>query len=366
MGHSKDGKTALEEENCRTEGGTGIKPEKPDWFGAEKWLKAAGAALAVYLAFRFLLPLFLPFCAAGLLAMLLYPAVRLLHRRLRLPVFAGGVLTLLVFLCGLILVLFYLGRALVTQLIAFFQNFAVYEAYLAEQVDGICNGCDRIFRLEAGTVMGVLESAMQVLMERVQSDVLPALTARTLKFAAGTAAIFGTVLIVLVSALLMIKDMEEYREGLRKLREYPVPARILSGLTGGGAAYLKTQLILLSIIAVILSIGFFLLRNPYALVFGIGIAVFDAFPVLGSGLILVPWGILRLLAGDYFQAIVLFILYLICQVIREVAEPKLLGGKLGIRPVVSMMSIYVGVHLFGVPGVVLGPLGLIVIMGVVA
>lgn len=337
--------------------------DKGGWFGAEKWIRAAVAAAAVYLAFRFLLPMFLPFCVAGLLAMLLYPAARLLHRGLRLPIFASGALVLLLFLGTVVLGIFYLGRALVAQLVAFFQNFTIYEAYLAERVDGICNGCDRIFRLEEGTVMGVLESAMTVLVERVQSDILPALTAKTLRFAAGTAAIFGVVLIVLVSTLLMIKDMEEYRDGLRRLKEYPVPGKILSGLTGGGAAYLKTQLILLLVIAAILSIGFFLLRNPYALVFGLGIAVFDAFPVLGSGLILVPWAILRLLAGDYFQAIVLFILYLICQVIREVVEPKLLGGKLGIRPVVSMMSIYVGVHLFGIPGVVLGPLGLIIILG---
>lgn len=334
--------------------------------GMGKWLKAAIAAVAVYLAIRFLLPLFLPFCVAGLLAMLLYPMARLLHRYLRIPIFASGAFTLIVFLCGIVWALFRVGRILLNQLIAFFQNFEIYEAYLAEQVDGICNGCDKIFRLESGTVMGVLESAMAVLMDRVQSDILPALTAKTLKFAAGTAAILGVALIVLVSTLLMIKDMEDYKKTIQKWKSYPIPGKIIAGLSGGGAAYLKTQLILLCIIAAVLSLGFFLLKNPYALVFGIGIAIFDAFPVLGSGLILVPWAILRLLAGEYFQAIVLLILYLICQVIRDVAEPKLLGGKLGIRPVVSMMSIYVGLKLFGVPGVILGPLGLMVIMGVIS
>ena len=169
------------------------------------------AAGAVYLAFRFLLPLVLPFVAAGLFAMLLYPIVRFLHRRLRLPVYAAGAFVLLTFLCLLLMAVFSIGQMLLTQMVAFFQNFETYERYLTEQVDGLCIGCDRLLRLEKGTVMGVLSSAMEVLMERIQTDILPALTAKTLKFAAGTAAILGTVLIVIVSTL-MVRS-EERRVG---------------------------------------------------------------------------------------------------------------------------------------------------------
>ncbi|MDE6874328.1 MAG: sporulation integral membrane protein YtvI [Lachnospiraceae bacterium] len=322
------------------------------------------AAGAVYLAFRFLLPLVLPFVAAGLFAMLLYPVVRFLHRKFRLPIFLAGSLVLLVFLCLLMMVIFYLGQMLVTQMVSFFQNFETYERYLAEQVDGLCIGCDRLFRLEKGTVMGVLSEAMGVLMERIQTDILPALTAKTLKFAAGTAAILGTILIVIVSTLMVLKDMEEYRKDYRRLCESKYLGGLLGSLKGGGAAYLKTQLLLLAMITAVLSLGFFILRNPYALLLGVAIAVFDAFPVLGSGLILVPWALIRLFAGSYAQAIILFLMFLICQVLREFLEPKLLGGKLGIRPVTMMLAIYAGVKLFGVAGVFLGPIGLLFVRGI--
>ena len=212
--------------------------------------------------------------------------------------------------------------------------------------------------------MGVLSSAMEVLMERIQTDILPALTAKTLKFAAGTAAILGTVLIVIVSTLMVIKDMEKYREDYKRLCESKYLNGLLGSLRGGGAAYLKTQLLLLALIAAILSAGFFILRNPYALLLGVAIAVFDAFPVLGSGLILVPWALIRLFAGSYTQAIVLLLMFFICQVLREFLEPKLLGGKLGIRPVTMMLAIYAGVKLFGVAGVFLGPIGLLFIRGI--
>ena len=322
------------------------------------------AAGAVYLAFRFLLPLVLPFVVAGLFAMLLYPIVRFLHRRLRLPVYAAGAFVLLTFLCLLLMAVFSIGQMLLTQMVAFFQNFETYERYLTEQVDGLCIGCDRLLRLEKGTVMGVLSSAMEVLMERIQTDILPALTAKTLKFAAGTAAILGTVLIVIVSTLMVIKDMEKYREDYKRLCESKYLNGLLGSLRGGGAAYLKTQLLLLALIAAILSAGFFILRNPYALLLGVAIAVFDAFPVLGSGLILVPWALLRLFAGSYTQAIVLLLMFFICQVLREFLEPKLLGGKLGIRPVTMMLAIYAGVKLFGVAGVFLGPIGLLFVRGI--
>lgn len=323
------------------------------------------AAGVVYLAFRFLLPLVLPFVIAGLFAMLLYPIVRFLHRRLHLPIFLAGSFVLLGFLCLLVAAVMSIGQMLIKQLVAFFQNFEAYERYLTEQVGGLCFGCDRLFRLEQGTVMGVLSSAMEVLMERIQTDILPALTAKTLKFAAGTAAILGTILIVIVSTLMVLKDMEKYREDYRKFSESRYLGGLLKSLKGGGAAYLKTQLLLLALIASVLCAGFFLLKNPYALLLGIAIAIFDAFPVLGSGLILVPWALLRLFAGAYTQAIVLFLMFLICQVLREFLEPKLLGGRLGIRPVTMMLAIYAGVKLFGVAGVFLGPIGLLLIRGIV-
>lgn len=321
------------------------------------------AAAAVYLVFRFLLPLVLPFVAAGLLAMLLYPVVRFLHQKLRLPVFFAGAVVLLTFLCLLLVAVFYLGQMLLSQLVSFFQNFETYERYLADQVDGLCLGCDRLLRLERGTVMGVLSSAMGVLMERIQTNILPALTAKTLKFAAGTAAIFGTVLIVVVSTLMILKDMEGYRRDYKQLCKSKYIGGLLGSLKGSGAAYLKTQFLLLAMVAAVLSVGFFILRNPYALLLGVAIAIFDAFPVLGSGLILVPWAILRLFAGAYAQAAVLLLMFLICQVLREVLEPKLLGGRLGIRPVTMMLAIYAGVKLFGVSGVFLGPIGLLLVRG---
>ena len=117
----------------------------------------------------------------------------------------------------------------------------------------------------------------------------------------------------------------------------------------------------MGIIAALCSIALFLIGNPYTLIFGIAMALFDAFPVLGLGLILGPWILIELLTKDFFSAAVLGTLFVVCQLIREFLEPKLLGGKLGIPPIYSMIAMYLGVQLFGIWGFFLGPLGFVIL-----
>ena len=131
-----------------------------------------------------------------------------------------------------------------------------------------------------------------------------------------------------------------------------------------GTAYLKTQCILMLLVGLVCTVGFLFVKREYALLLGIGVAVFDAFPVLGSGLVLVPWAVVCLLQGEYASMAILIVMYLLCLVIREGLEPKLLGNRIGIPPLYTLMAVYVGVELFGLWGVILGPFGLVIIRAV--
>ena len=127
---------------------------------------------------------------------------------------------------------------------------------------------------------------------------------------------------------------------------------------------MKTQLIIMVSVATICTVGFLFVKREYALLLGIGVAVLDAFPVLGSGLVLVPWAVICLLKGSYVQVAVLVVMYLLCVLVREGLEPKLLGNRIGIPPLYTLMAVYVGVELFGLLGVILGPFGLVIIRAV--
>ncbi|MBE5960428.1 MAG: sporulation integral membrane protein YtvI [Lachnospiraceae bacterium] len=324
-----------------------------------------GTIIAVYLGFEYLLPLFVPFLLAYFIAWMLRPFVSMLHRKLKIPLALGagiGVLLFLGVVCGILL---YIGKMLTRQLVLFLKNIPVYQSYLTSQVHGLCLGCDRLFNKEIGASWEMLSRGSEALTGFVQDAVLPRITSQTLRFACSAVGLFTGMVIVIVASILFIKDMEEYKEGLRKSEFYPAVHRITKKLSETGIAYLKTQLMIMSIIAVLCVGALWILKNPYALLIGIGIAVFDAFPVLGSGLILIPWTLVMLLSKNVFAAAVLITLYILCQLTREFLEPKLLGNKIGIQPIYSLMSMYIGLQLFGVFGFFLGPLGLVIIRTVV-
>lgn len=120
--------------------------------------------------------------------------------------------------------------------------------------------------------------------------------------------------------------------------------------------YLKAVLILMLCTFGELCVGFFILRvdNPVGL--AALIALFDALPLLGTGGIMIPWIIIELLGQNYSLALGLAILYAVVTVIRNLIEPKVVGDQLGLNPVVSLVSIYLGYRVLGVIGMVLFPI----------
>ena len=110
-------------------------------------------------------------------------------------------------------------------------------------------------------------------------------------------------------------------------------------------------------------VGLTLLRKPYAFLLALLIAFVDFLPVLGTGTVLIPWGIGELLLGSTGSGLGILALYAISSVLREIAEPHLVGRSLGIHPLLSLLSMYAGFRLFGIHGMVLAPLAAAVIKG---
>ena len=105
----------------------------------------------------------------------------------------------------------------------------------------------------------------------------------------------------------------------------------------------------------ILLIGFLILKIPYALLLALLSAIVDMLPVLGVGTVLIPWAAVLLLQKNYYLGFALLILYAVCVLVRQVAEPKLIGKSLGLHPVLTLFATYVGFELFGVIGMLLAP-----------
>ena len=126
-------------------------------------------------------------------------------------------------------------------------------------------------------------------------------------------------------------------------------------MKSAAGAYLKAHLSIMGIITTVCIGGFFLLRIPYAFGIGLAVGVFDALPFFGTGTVLVPWALLDFLLGNYGNAAGCLAIYVVCSLIRQLLEPKLVGKRLGVPPLAVLASIYIGIQIYGGMGLVMGP-----------
>jgi len=126
--------------------------------------------------------------------------------------------------------------------------------------------------------------------------------------------------------------------------------------------YVKAQLILMSVTFSELLVGFTIMELigifdlKYIFLIAFLIAILDALPVFGTGTVLIPWCLYNVVIARFDGAIALLIMYIICLVVRQFIEPKVVGETLGLHPLVTLLSMYVGLQLLGLGGMILLPI----------
>ncbi len=150
-----------------------------------------------------------------------------------------------------------------------------------------------------------------------------------------------------ISAFFSKKIKKERREQLANLKK-----QFFLSLRGYTKAYFL--LFLLSFSQLFFGLVLLRIRGAFSIAFTI--ALIDLLPVLGCGTVLIPWALVSLLSGNYSLGIWLLILYLVTLVIRQIAEPKILGSSIGLHPLISLLLVIIGLRFFGLCGMILFPL----------
>lgn len=143
-----------------------------------------------------------------------------------------------------------------------------------------------------------------------------------------------------------------YRETARELKSF-----FLNTVTKLVKAYLK----LMFITFVELSIGLMLLGIPNAIYISAVIALVDFMPVLGTGMVMIPWAIIELLAGKIYLGVGLAIVYAIIDVVRNIIEPRLVGNHIGLHPLVTLLAMVIGLKALGFAGMIFFPIGILIL-----
>ena len=322
----------------------------------------SGGAVA-YLTFRYALPLMLPFLVAYVVSCLVRPAANKFASRTHLPRgLCAAVLLLLVFGLG--------GWGIWAggvRLIAELGN--LVERLLSD--GGMLDAMDSLmlWAEEIGTrfgFLGVEEGGTQAFYDAIMQmvgNVLSAVAARLPELAASLFSALPSVLFFLVVSV--VACFYFCMDGIQILRDISpfLPQKWRQRMPRIGQAmrdvfrkYIKAYGILLAMTFALLLVGFWTLRVEYAFLLAFLIALADLLPVIGVGTVLIPWGIVMLLQKNFYVGFGLLILYLVISLVRQVAEPKVLGKSLGLHPLLTLFATYVGFSLFGLFGMILAPI----------
>ncbi len=328
-------------------------------------------ALAVWLAARFgrpLLSLFAPFLLALIAAAALNPLVKKLQRLLG---WNRQVLTLL--LLFLIFGLLGGGLALLVyaaagQLVSLVQNWGGLLDSLQAVMDQLEALFARLLTLAPPQVNEIVENAGDSLFQWL-SEAAPAalgnLGLEAGERAMGLPAFLVALVIFIMATFLLTADYPYLRsryvqhldEGLLRFL-----GQLRTTALGAFGGYVKAEFLLSVGVFFILLAGFFLIRQPYGLLLSLGLAVMDFIPIIGAGTVMVPWAFVALFTGDFTAAVELMAIWGVIALFRRVMEPKFVGDQTGLSPILSLVSIYVGMKLAGVLGMVFGPVVLLVVL----
>lgn len=316
---------------------------------------------------------FSPFVVGGVIALIANPMVRFLERKVKMRRKFGTVLII-----GGVLALVILGGGALLMRLA--RELFAFATDLPQVLDNVSSQLQVAFeRLEElGNQLPIdvtsenfsrtLESLGESLLEGLKGFVA-GLGEPTVEvagnFAKGIPSAFVAVIITILSAYFFLAEKENlvalYRKlAPKRLQEYlGLMRRNTKRLVGG---YFLAQFKIMGVVALMLVVGFLILRIPYAAIWAVLIAFLDFLPVFGTGTVLIPWALIEIAGGRLYMAVGLAACWLLTQAVRQMIQPKVVGDSMGLNPLLTLFFLYLGFRFSGIGGMILAvPIGMIVI-----
>ena len=161
-------------------------------------------------------------------------------------------------------------------------------------------------------------------------------------------------------------DLMEHHMPSKWVQKIGTHIREITKSLGG---YLKAEAILVLVSFAISVIGLYVLKFigmniTYPLLMALAIGFVDALPILGSGTIMLPWAVISALNGDLNLGIGIIVLWIIMSVVRQILEPKIVSGNIGIHPIFTLIAMYTGFKVIGIMGMLIGPIVLIILKSI--
>ncbi|QQK75529.1 sporulation integral membrane protein YtvI [Salicibibacter cibarius] len=344
-----------------------------------------GSIILLFLLAAYLFTLTYPFIIAAIIAWMLSPLLKFLKIKLNFPSSLASFVSLLVgisllggIITGITFLLIYSFRQFSEQLPTWIEQGA-------EQLQRIFNETILPVWTEMSGFFDNLDATQQETMQQgiaqlgnqlgnILGNVGQAIVDGLGNVFTAIPTFLLVILFVLLAIYFMGKDAGAIKLGMQRRIPAFVQAKFvlfMQQMRVRVFGFVRAQLILMFITSIIVLIGLVALgtENPLTLAIIIGVA--EILPYLGTGTILIPWAVYSFITGEIFMGIALSILYIVVVIVRQSIEPKVLSVSMNLNALSVLFSLFIGLQLFGLIGLFIGPALLVVItilndIGVVA
>jgi sporulation integral membrane protein YtvI len=305
-----------------------------------------------------------PFLISWGIAFAVRPLSEHLHRKIRL---SKKVLDFLLITFALLLVfsiLFIIGQRIVAEIKGFAEYLAQNPNVINDTLQKVSGFFSRLYdRLDFFSTSGDtgidLQSYVLDLSQKISDGIIARVPAFVGKAVMTLPKIIIFIIVSVISAFYFSTDLKNINDGILSLLSEKWQKRLKCAkdiIFDTTLKYLRSYFIIMLITFCLLLVGFLFIRVKYFLVLSVVIAIFDILPIVGVGAFLVPWGIFCLAVGDFYRGMGLLVLYAVIMIVRQVIEPKIIGVSLGIHPLLTLFSMYLGLSVLGISGMILGPI----------
>ena len=340
-----------------------------------RWVLTMGlVVLGFYIFFNYLVFWFLPFIVAWFISLMIQPAVKFLHLKLKLPRKLATIIFLLILFAALGFFIFLAVNRIVYELTFLWENFSFNDS--ANKISGIINNFFSwvekslrnipVFNDERliEDIRVIINSEILNIFSKFSADIVSQLPSVTASVIITIPKWLVYTLVTIISTFYIALDFQTINKSLAlqippKVRNVmiDIKSRFLEAIY----KYIKAYFTIFIIVYSELTAGFLIIGIDYAFSIALFVALIDIIPVLGTGTVLIPWGIISIIQKDYFTGFALLILYAAITIIRNIIEPKIIGSSIGLYPVTTLIAMFVGFNIIGIPGVFLLPITVLIL-----
>ncbi|MDY0405354.1 sporulation integral membrane protein YtvI [Virgibacillus sp. 179-BFC.A HS] len=346
-------------------------------------MQAARAAIVciclfgIYYAVKLLATYAYPFLIALLLAFLLHPIVSFMEVRLKLPRMLATVVTMVGVFAFVSLFVFVLFAELTQgmlfladqipayyeSIIAFLREFT--QVHLLPLYDKFFALFQRLEPTQQETIEEYLQQASSYA-ATYGANILQQFFLKLTGIAVMLPTSISVMIFIILATFFMTNDWNKLMTHTKFIFPYRMHGQaksLTSHFKKGLSGYLKAQLLLVTTSAVIIFAGLLILHINHALTITFLAAFADLLPLLGTGIVFIPWIIYLLFTDNTTLSLALLLLYLFVVLTRQVMEPKVLSSSLGISPLLSLIVLFLAIKIYGAMGLIMTPVILILFAG---